>query len=443
MRPIFPAAWLSARGIWALVGIALTLALASAVAALLPVVMVFAVAFIALAAVDAALGPSAAALRIARRALPPLALRRQAAVAYDIENRAALPVRIGIVEPVLAPIAFSVTETTVRLPARSRVSAELGIQPRERGPVRFGPFYAWSENGIGLLRRRYRIDAYEEARIFPDLSAVVGSGRLAERRTLLEAGLRRLRLRGDGAEFESLREYSDGDAFGRIDWKATARRGRTMVAQHEPERSQNVIVALDCGRLMTPRVGDVRKFEYALTAALSIARVAQQADDNVGVTAFAARPILELAPRRGAAHFRALAQALYDVQPRPEEADYESIFVALGRRYAKRSLIVLFTDIFDPATSSAVLAGVATLVPRHLVVCVLMNDAVLEAALDGDVHTTSAAFRTAVAMRLSDERARAVAALRGCGAIIVDVPAPKLTTALIDTYLDIKARGRL
>ncbi|MBC5798721.1 MAG: DUF58 domain-containing protein [Candidatus Eremiobacteraeota bacterium] len=443
MRPVFPALWLSARGIWALFGVALTLALASAVPVLLPLVAVGAVALITLAAVDAALGPGAGALRIIRRALPPLALRRRSHLAYDLENRGALAVRIGIVEPVLAAVAFPASETVVRLPPRSRASAQLDIEPRERGAVRFGPFYAWSENRIGLLRRRYRIEADEEGRIFPDLSAVVGSGRLAERRTLLDAGLRRLRLRGDGTEFESLREYSDGDGFGRIDWKATARRGRTMVAQYEPERSQNVIVALDCGRLMTPRLGTVRKFDYALTAALSVARVAQQADDNVGVTAFAARPLLELAPRRGAAHFRALAQALYDVQPCLEEADYETICAALGRRYTKRSLIVLFTDIFDPVTSRAVLAGVATLVPRHLVVCVLMNDAVLAAALDADVHTPTAAFRTAVAMRLSDERAKAVAALRGRGVIIIDVPAPKLTTALIDTYLDIKARGRL
>lgn len=443
MRPAFPALWPSARGIWALLALALGLALAGIVPVLLPVFLVSAFVMIVLAAVDAGLGPSSRALRIERRTAPPLALRRRAELTYDLENRAPLPVRVGVVEPPQARIAFDVMETIVRIPARSSASAQLGIEPRERGMMLLGPFYAWSENRIGLLRRRHRIEAHEDVRIFPDLSAIVGSGRLAERRTLIEAGLRRLRLRGDGSEFESLREYGEGDAFARIDWKATARRGRTMVVQREPERSQNVLVALDCGRLMTPRLGAVRKFDYALTAALSVARIAQQADDNVGVAAFAARPILELAPRRGAAHFRALARAVYGLQPRLEEADYESTFAALARRYSKRSLVVLFTDILDPVTSSAVLAGVAMLVPRHLVVCVLVNDAVLAAALDGGVQTTAGAFRTAVAMRLSDERAKAVAVLRGRGIVVIDVPAPKLPTALIDTYLDIKARGRL
>ena len=108
--------------------------------------------------------------------------------------------------------------------------------------------------------------------------------------------MRKLRLRGQGSEFESLREYLPGDGFRSVDWKATARRGRLMVAQHEVERSQQICIALDCGRLMTPRVGLQRKFDYALTAALSVARVAQNADDHVGLVAFGARPILALAP---------------------------------------------------------------------------------------------------------------------------------------------------
>ena len=221
---------------------------------------------------------------------------------------------------------------------------------RERGLARFGALYAWVENRIGLLRRRYRIEGGEDARVLPDLSAVESYGTLAKRSTLLDAGLRRLRMRGVGSEFESLRDYPPGDAFRLVDWKATARRGRLMVSQYDIERSQNVVIALDCGRLMTPRIGPQRKFDYALTAALSVARIAQSAGDNVGLLAFAAKPLLSIAPRRGAAHVNALAQATYDLQPRFEEPDYETIFTELRRAYGKRSLVILFTDIFDPIT---------------------------------------------------------------------------------------------
>ena len=161
------------------------------------------------------------------------------------------------------------------------------------------------------------------------------------------------------------------------------------------------------------------------------------------MVAFAARTLVDVAPRRGSAHYRALARASYDLQPRFEEPDYETAFAALRRRQSKRSMFVLFTDIFDPVTSAAILAAVSTLVPRHVVVCVLMNDAAIETALDATPLTARDAYRTSVAMTLADERATAIAILRARGVIAVDVPAPRLTLALIDAYLDVKARGVL
>ncbi len=247
---------------------------------------------------------------------------------------------------------------------------------------------------------------------------------------MLEAGLRRLRLRGVGSEFESLREYEPGDAYRSIDWKATARRGQPMVTQYDVERSQNVVLALDAGRLMTPRIGVLRKFDYALTAALSTARVAQMAGDNVGVTAFAARTLRSVAPGRGAGRYDALVRAVYDVQPRLEEPDYERAIAELAQANTKRSLIVLFTDLFDPSAASVLLASLRVLLPRHLVLCALMNDAAIGATLREAPRTAHDAFRSAVAMQLEDERAAAVATLRARGIIVVDVPAQRLTTGV-------------
>jgi uncharacterized protein (DUF58 family) len=443
VKPVAPALWLSARGVYALLGLALVLAVAGAFH---PVLYAFAAATVvlgALVAADAYLGPRARALRVVRRPLPALALRRSSSLTYDVENRAQVAIRAGILETPVGNVDFAAEVVLVTVPPRSAASVSLAVAPRERGPAAFGALYVWVENRIGLLRRRYRVDAAEEGRVFPDLSAVERYGTLAKRNTLVEAGLRRLRLRGAGTEFESLREYLPGDAFRAVDWKATARRGKLMVAQHEVERSQTVVVVLDCGRLMTPRIGPQRKFDYALTAGLSVARIAQAAGDNVGLYAFAAKPLLDIAPRRGSAHAAALARAAYDVQPRFEEPDYETTFTELRRRYAKRSLFVFFTDIFDPVTSASVLAALTSLVPRHLVLCVLMNDAAIARALEREPVAPSQAYRTAVAMTLSDERVAAVAILRSRGILVVDVPAPEMTVALLDAYLNVKARGAL
>jgi uncharacterized protein (DUF58 family) len=400
-------------------------------------------ACVALVAADAALGPSRRTLRVAREPVGHAALRRPSKVRYRVENRADLAIRLGLIETPVARIVFDRDVVEGRVAARSAATLESGFLARERGEARFGTLFYWVENGIGLLRRRYAVDSEEIVRVFPDLSAVEGYGRLARRSTLLDDGLRRLRLRGVGSEFESLRDYGPGDAFRDVDWKASARRGRLMVAQHEIERSQQVIVTLDCGRLMTPRIGLQSKFDYALTAALSVARIAQAAGDNVGLHAFGAKTVLSIAPRRGRAHVDALARSAYDLHPKLEEPDYESAFATLARRYAKRSLFVFFSDMFDPVTSAAVLSSLALLVPRHVVMCVLMNDAAIARALAVAPATAREAYRTSVAMTLDDERGRSIATLRSLGIIVVDVPAPELTVALLDAYLDVKARGLL
>jgi len=277
----------------------------------------------------------------------------------------------------------------------------------------------------------------------PDLSALDRSGDPVARAKLIEASLRRLRRRGAGGEFSTLREYGPDDEFRAIDWKASARRGRTMVAQYEVERSQQIVVALDAGRLMTARLGDRRKLDYAVSAALAIAAIARLAADRVGVLAFAGRVLARVAPGAGAAHAARLTDVLSDLEPTLEEADYERAFIALEREVKRRSLIVLFTDLFDPVASSAVLAATRILQPRHLVLVVLMNDAAIETALARVPADVEDAYRAAVAATLADERARALAALRDRGILVVDVPAAELTVALLDAYVAVKSRGLL
>lgn len=443
MRGVFPSLWPSARGIWLLLALCVLLALWSVVPLAVVALVVGVAVSAALVAADIALGPSGRMISLKRDPVGFVALRRSGEVTYILENRSASALRVTVLESPVAILDFVRTELRVQVGPRSRTTFSQPFVPRERGIARFGVMYCWTENTFGVFRRRFSVDGAAEVRVFPDLSAVEGYGNLARRRTLLEAGLRKLRLRGAGTEFESLREYAAGDAFRAIDWKATARRGRLMVMQHEVERSQQVIVALDAGRLMYPRLGPQRKFDYALTAGLSVARVAQIAGDGVGLIAFAARPLANIAPRRGAAHHAALVRAIYGLQPVFEEPDYEAVIAGIAARYTKRSLVIMFTDLFDPVASSTVLASLALLVPRHLAMCVLMNDASIGNALSREPATPREAYRASVAMTLADERRAAIAILRSRGIIVIDVPAQDLTMALLDAYLDVKARSLL
>ena len=402
-----------------------------------------AIALIGLVIADAALGPRRRDVAVTRLPLDHIALRAPAQFRYEIVNRSRTWMKFEIVD---TPVGlFDMPEEGVQgvAGAGRRANAEMLVMPRERGTVTLGDLFVSAENTIGLVRRRWIVPAPADASVFPDLSAVERYGELARRGRLVEAGFRRLRLRGSGGEFDSLREFGPGDQFRAINWKATARRGKLMVSQYDIERSQTVMLVLDAGRLMMPRIGAQRKFDYAVTAALSVASIAGLADDKVGLMAFAGDVLEHVGPRSGPRHAAALTQSVFDLQPRFEESDYAAAFTYLRLRQPKRSLIIFFTDMFDPVASATVLANVSVLTPRHLVICVLLNDEAIEHALAGIPATVEDAYRAGVAATLLAERRKAAAILSQRGVAVIDVPAAKATMALINAYIDVKTRDLL
>jgi uncharacterized protein (DUF58 family) len=429
--------------LWALAVIALLLALSPGVSAFIPLAAAVAIATAIATLADVVLGPRASSVRVARIAPQHFALGVRSELAYALENRSSLAVRLAIIETPARTLNFETDELIAIVSPRSRATLTRSVTPVYRGPDDLGALFVWYENPLGLVRRRLRVPAPQAIRVFPDLSAVERYGKLHLRNRTIEQGLRRMKLRGVGTEFESLREWSDGDAFRAIDWKASARRGKLMVAQHEVERSQNVMLLIDCGRLMTPRVDRGRKLDYAVTAALSLAAIAGLASDRVGLVAFAREILAATAPRSTRSSIARLTDTLYAIEPRFEESNYTRAFSYLRHHLHKRSLIVFLTDVIDPLAQATLMSEAVALAKRHLLVCVFMNDAAVSDALAAEPQTLGDAYRANVAIGLADERRLAKTMLERAGIIVIDVPATKLTSAVIDEYLRVKRRGLL
>jgi len=438
-----PAVWPGPRFLWSIVLLASLFAAASAVAALYPVAKAAAVLLVALTICDLLIGLRPAQIAVERIDLRHFSLRVPNALRYRVSNRADRALRVALIETPVEQLQYGVDELRATVPPHSRVELDRPVIPLARGEVQLLDLFFWHENPLGLIRRHIRISACERVRVYPDLSAVERFGTLHARNRLIDAGLRKMRLRGAGTEFESLREWSTGDAFRGIDWKATARRGKLMVAQHEVERSQNIVLLLDCGRLMTPRLDEQRKFDYAVTAALSVATIAGLANDKIGFVAFANQILFAAAPRPSKVALAQTAERLYDLEPRFEESDYSRAFTYVRSHLHKRSLIILFTDMFDPIASATVLSEIRVLTRRHLVMCVFMNDAAIQSALETAPKEPADVYRAGVAANLLEERRSARALLTKLGVRVVDAPAAKLSVALIDAYLDSKARALL
>jgi uncharacterized protein (DUF58 family) len=327
-------------------------------------------------------------------------------------------------------------------PRAPQVTLRYGVTPPTRGPLAFGDLYLRLLGPLGLCARQQRVAAPVDVKVYPDLVALSRDA-LALSAVAEPASGRTARRVAEGREFESLREYRPGDDRRTMDWKATARRARPMVRRFEPERNQNILLCLDSGRHMSGKISGRSKLDFAVDAALRLAKVGLDKGDAVGVLAAGAQVRSFLAPRRGPAHLRALTSALYDVRAELEETNFGLALDTAFARVHRRTLVVFLTELQDPQAATALLARVAALRHRHLPMIVSLEDAALGERADAVPRSTDDAYVRHVAGTLRADHRLTVARLRAAGAIVVLAPAHAFSAAAVNAYLGIKARGAL
>ncbi len=350
-----------------------------------------------------------------------------------------------------------------RLAAASGANASHAyrVRPRHRGDHRFGDLYLEAPGPLGLVRRqRHLSDTGCSVRVYPALRDLRRYDLLVRRGLVLEAGSTPIRAPGASTEFERLREYVPDDEFRRINWKATARRGRLIVNELEAERSQNLVIMLDTGRLMGARAdlpasdatdaltegelpSGLAKLDWALNAAMLLAYVGSLRGDRTALLTYADSVRAFLPPARGRRAFLNVVAALYNVSAEPVEPDHGLAFQFLAARSLRRSLVVLFTDLADTESSRSLAAHLGRAARHHLVVCVTLRDPNVSLPALARPESGIALYEKMVAQRLVEERARVLAGLEQRGVVTVDTDADRLSPRLIGTYLDLKRRGRI
>jgi uncharacterized protein (DUF58 family) len=296
---------------------------------------------------------------------------------------------------------------------------------------------------LGFIQRQGSVNLPQHVQVLPDLT---GEGSRDLHLALASAwrtGRRKFPRRGEGREFESLREHQHDDDFRRIDWKASARKGKLITRHYETERDQRLMILLDTGRLMSPRIGPYRKLDYAINAAVHLAQVALQKGDLVGYAIFNNELRAFAEPKKGVAQIAQLVRALTPLQPTRYESDYAAVFHHVLKRCSRRTLIVCFTDLGDPQSAQNLLQGALPLVPRHLPVMITVSNSEILAVARTVPATEFEVYRHVAAKELWNDYQRTLRGLRSRGVASVSVPADELSTAAINEYLRIKESARL
>jgi uncharacterized protein (DUF58 family) len=324
---------------------------------------------------------------------------------------------------------------------RGWVELTYRLRAETRGDLHFDAADLHVDSVLGLWQRKVRVGASAVLRVYPNFAALSRYALFATDNRLSQMGVLQRRRRGEGLDFDQLREYHEGDAQRKIDWKASQRFARLISRDYQDERDQQVVFLVDCGRRMRAQDGEYSHFDHALDATLLLAYVGLRQGDAVGLMTMSGTAIW-LAPRKSQTMIQQLLNAVYGLQPTLLTSDYQQAAIELSRRLKKRALVVIVSNLRDE-DDSALLPALRLLQKRHLVLFASLRERAIDDAIAAPVETYEEALTHAAAIEYRRQRDSAFSRLKLGDVVCLDVPPERLALALVNQYLEVKRSGRL
>ncbi|MEA2655450.1 MAG: hypothetical protein QOI23_815 [Chloroflexota bacterium] len=392
------------RLLWAIVIGAALIALAVASPVLVVVAVAYHVGLVFVLARDLAMLPGRSGYHLQRVVPEPFSLGELEQVRLVVENPAAAGLDARVADHAPAELKPHPRELEGRFDLKGHLEVNYFTSSPRRGAFKFGPVDLQVSRAAGWWRRQVQLQHPDEVAVFPNVVAIKRVQLSLRRGLRAMAGLRRARPPGASTAFAGLRDYVRGDDVRRVSWTATARRDHPVVVEVEAERGQQVMIALDCGRLMTAPAGALDKLDHAVNAALMLAWVANAYGDRVGLMTFDDRVTGFIKPERGTSQVRRLTEALYAIKSEYIEPDFGHAFTHLALRLGRRSMVVILTDVQDPEASKELVAHCLRLAARHLVLVVAMSDPAVLTARNQPITSSSRAYEWAAAEEFVSSR---------------------------------------
>jgi uncharacterized protein (DUF58 family) len=410
--------------------------------------------------------PAPSTITVARRFLHSPALGERTGVEYEVVQQSNGIVTFSVTDDLHSALIAIPRPVTVVAYPRDAVRAVLNCYPGRRGDLRLGKIHLRYRGALRLVERWAVCDADQDVRVFP---ASEQSGDKAAlyliRARQIELQKRRLRLRGIGREFESLRDYQTGDELRNISWTATARRAKLITRQFTTERSQQVWIVLDAGRLSRTAFElrrdrpaamseseqetaenlllHVTQLDQATTAAVMLAQVIGGSGDKFALLSYGRRVQQQLLPGNGPVHLRMMIDLLSQVRSEAAEANHLQAASRLKNLQRRRGLMIWITEIAESAGRPEVVSAVAELVRRHLVVLVLLEHPELDALAGREPANAEEMFASTAAQEMLERRRETIAKLRQQGVLVVETTPAEVGANAISKYLEVKAQGLL
>jgi uncharacterized protein (DUF58 family) len=317
------------------------------------------------------------------------------------------------------------------------------LRPLSRGEYHFGKVNLYLSSGLGLIRRRIKKSLETMVPVYPSIIQMKKYELRTFARTAVEYGVKKVRRIGHSYEFEHIKQYSRGDDYRSINWKATGRRAQLMVNVYEDEKSQAVYTIIDKSRVMHMPFNGLSLFDYAVNASLVIANITLGKQDKAGLLTFAEQPKARIKADRGKHQLKKILEALYNESEGSVEANYESMYMSVRDLVNGRALLFLYTNFESTYALQRALPQLRKLNDQHLLVVVFFENTEVTANTSAQVETVEDIYRQVTAETYMFTKVQLMQQLRQFGIMSILTKPENLTVASINKYLELKSRGMI
>lgn len=350
------------------------------------------------------------------------------------------PVQLTLVEELPMQLQARHNSYRLRLAAGEQHTFTYPLRPVERGVYHFGYCLLYISTRLGWVQRRMAIDQPREAKVYPSYIQLKKYSLKAGATRQAEAGQKKMRKVGHSLEFEQIKEYVPGDDIRQLNWKATARRGSLMLNHYMDERSQQVYVLLDKGRLMKMPFHGLSMLDYAINSTLVLANVCLQKQDRFGLITFSHEPGTLLAAQRNPLHMNRVLEALYKQETAFLEPNYEKLYLQVRSQIKHRSLLILFTQFESMGGLKRQLPYLQQMAKHHLLLVVFFENTELTALAAQPVDHLEGIYTKTIAEKFYHEKKMIVKELNRHGILTILCPPEQLTLHTVNKYLELKNR---
>ena len=360
-----------------------------------------------------------------------------------IKNKYTFPIYSRIIDEI--PYQFQVRNFNIyrKIAAQSKDDFKYFLRPTERGEYFFGNLNVFASSPLRLVSKRFRFANNQEVPTYPSYIQLRKYDLMAFSNSFAQYGLKKIRRIGHTMEFEQIKEYVQGDDIRTINWKATAKRDQLMVNQFQDEKSQNVYMIIDKGRVMKMPFNGLSLLDYAINATLVLSNVILKKHDKAGIVAFSKKVENRVVAEKRQSQMQLILENLYKIKTDFFESDFSRLYVDIKNKINQRSLLILYTNFETLDGLHRQLPYLKGMAKNHLLLIVFFNNTELNELIDKKANNVQEIYDKVIAEKFAFEKRLIVNELRKYGIYSVLTQPENLTLDVINKYLEIKARGIL